>query len=372
MINHRFWKASIAFLTVLVLAVLALTGCGKSAAESGTSGALQSTEAAASTQAEQEQNPAETAEPAQPEPNRAEIPDAETGHTNTIVVYFSATGHTEPLAGYAADYLHADLYEIVPEKAYTDADLNYSDSSSRTSREQNDASARPAIAGTLPDLSGYDTVMIGHPIWWGQAPKIIYTFLESYNWSGKTLVTFCTSASSGLGSSAENLKPSAAGDPTWLESRRFPIGASQNEVADWLQQILPNALQVDKRIESKENSVEKRLVLSIDGQKIPVSWEDNVSVAEIMEYASEKAIHVDMHMYGGWEQVGSLGQSFSKNDTQMATQNGDIVLYSGNQIVLFYGSNSWAYTKLGHITLSAEEVTSLLDQNSVSLTLEMN
>lgn len=97
MINHRFWKTSIAFLTVLVLAVLALTGCGKSAAESGTSGALQSTEAAASAQAEQEQNPAETAEPAQPEPNRAEIPDAETGHTNIIVVYFSATGHTEPL-----------------------------------------------------------------------------------------------------------------------------------------------------------------------------------------------------------------------------------------------------------------------------------
>lgn len=119
-------------------------------------------------------------------------------------------------------------------------------------------------------------------------------------------------------------------------------------------------------------TVEKKLVLLIDGQKIPVNWENNASVAEIVAYASENTIHVNMSMYGGWEQVGHLGRSISRNDTQITTQNGDIVLYSGNQIVVFYGSNSWSYTKLGHIALSSEEVTALLDKDNVTLTLEAN
>lgn len=140
-------------------------------------------------------------------------------------------------------------------------------------------------------------------------------------------------------------------------------------------EIPENTLKGEEQSKTGENeggiTVEKALVLSIDGQEIPVSWEDNDSVMEIMEQSLKDTILVDMHQYGGWEQVGSLGRAYSRNDTQITAQNGDIVLYSGNQIVLFYGSNSWAYTKLGHIMLSEEDITALLNKNSVSLTIEM-
>lgn len=230
-------RTGLVLLMVLVLGLLALSGCGSNTADPTASTASQSTEAETSIQTDSE--PEETVPEASSKlDNQSEEADTESESADTLVVYFSATGNTKPLVEYAADELNADIYEIVPEIAYTDADLDYGDSSSRTSKEQNDEAARPAIAGELPDISGYDTIIIGHPIWWGQAPKIIYTFLESYDWSGKTLVTFCTSASSSLGSSAENLKPSASGNPNWLESRRFPIGAERDEVSNWLKEIL--------------------------------------------------------------------------------------------------------------------------------------
>lgn len=227
MMNGKYSKKVLALLMVLVIGVPALAGC------SSTPAASQSAEAVPPVQADIKADKTTTEENSQ-----TESADTESEHTNTLVVYFSATGHTAPLAKYAAEYLNADIYEIIPETAYTEEDLNYNDSSTRATKEQNDPTARPAIAGELPDISGYDTIIIGHPIWWGQAPKIIYSFLESCDWSGKTLATFCTSASSGLGSSAENLRAAASGNPNWLESRRFSIGTGEAEVIDWLQKIL--------------------------------------------------------------------------------------------------------------------------------------
>ena len=155
-----------------------------------------------------------------------------------LVACFSATGNTMPLAEKVAELLGADLYEILPEVTYTEDDLNWNDSNSRTSIECNDDAARPAMAGEMPDLTQYDTVIIAHPIWWGQAPKIIRTFLEAGDFSGKTMVTFCTSASSGLGSSAKTLHELLNDDSiTWLESRRFSAGTGEGELADWLKSI---------------------------------------------------------------------------------------------------------------------------------------
>ena len=107
------------------------------------------------------------------------------------------------IAEYAADSLNAALYEIVPEIPYTDADLAYY-TGGRADKEQNDDSARPAISGEVSGMREYDTIILGYPIWHGQAPRIISTFLESYDFSGKTIVPFCTSHSSGIGSSATN------------------------------------------------------------------------------------------------------------------------------------------------------------------------
>lgn len=149
-----------------------------------------------------------------------------------LVAYFSATNNTEGIANHIAAALGADTYEIIPETPYTSEDLNYGNSSSRTSIEMNDPAARPAISGSLANMADYDVVFLGYPIWWGQAPKIICTFLESYDLNGKIIVPFCTSSSSDIGSSATNLH-SLADEATWLEGHRFSGGTTQTEVANW-------------------------------------------------------------------------------------------------------------------------------------------
>ncbi len=149
-----------------------------------------------------------------------------------LIAYFSATNNTEGIANHLDAILDADLYEITPEAPYTAADLNYN-TDCRANREQNDASARPAISGGVDNMEQYDVIFLGYPIWWGQAPKIISTFLESYDLSGKTIVPFCTSGSSGIGSSATNLH-SLAGSATWLDGQRFSGSASRSTVESWV------------------------------------------------------------------------------------------------------------------------------------------
>lgn len=149
-----------------------------------------------------------------------------------LVAYFSATGTTRPLAEYAGEHLGADIYEITPQKPYTEEDLAYY-TDCRADREQNDPSARPAISGGVEDMGQYDVVFIGYPIWHGQAPRIISTFLESYDFTGKTIVPFCTSHSSGIGSSTENLHSLGTG-AEWLEGKRFGSGTSREEINSWI------------------------------------------------------------------------------------------------------------------------------------------
>ena len=162
----------------------------------------------------------------------SETPDSEPEGSNILVAYFSATGNTEGVAQKLADGLGADLYEILPEQPYTDEDLDYGDSNSRSSVEMNDPSSRPTISGSVENMAQYDIVLIGYPIWWGEAPRIMSTFVESYDFSGKTLVAFSTSASSGFGSSDAALQ-SATGTATWLEGHRFSSGASAEDVLAW-------------------------------------------------------------------------------------------------------------------------------------------
>lgn len=155
------------------------------------------------------------------------------GGSNILTVYFSATGTTKGVAETIAEITEADIYEIVPEQPYTEEDLNYNSDSSRTTEEMNDASARPTIEGEVENWDKYEIVYLGYPIWWGEAPRIMDTFVESYDFGGKTVIPFCTSGSSGIGSSAQNLEALSDGGE-WLEGRRFGGGASRGEIADWL------------------------------------------------------------------------------------------------------------------------------------------
>ena len=152
----------------------------------------------------------------------------------TLVAYFSATGNTKPLAEYAAAYLSADLYEIVPAQPYTDADLDYGDNDSRSTLEMGDDAARPEISGLIASIDQYDTIYLGYPIWWGEAPRIINTFLESFDLAGKTVVPFCTSASSGVGSSAKRLQELYGESSTWLDGTRFSAGTDETAIIAWI------------------------------------------------------------------------------------------------------------------------------------------
>lgn len=178
----------------------------------------------------------EPSENLEPEAEASENPDPEPEGSKILVAYFSATGNTEGIAQQLAEGLEADLYEIVPETPYTSDDLNYSDSSSRSSVEMNDPDARPGISGSVENMEQYDMVLIGYPIWWGEAPRIMSTFIESYNFSGKTLAAFCTSASSGFGSSDSALRE-ATDSSTWLDGIRFSSGASDEEILEWAEEL---------------------------------------------------------------------------------------------------------------------------------------
>ena len=131
---------------------------------------------------------------------------------------------------------------------------------------------------------------------------------------------------------------------------------------------VPDTVEVQEAIVEEDSEEEAEMILQIDGREIPVTWEDNASVDALRELAAD-GMEIQMSMYGGFEQVGSIGQSIARDDKQTTTSAGDIVLYSGNQIVVFYGSNSWAYTRLGKINLSEDELTELLGNGDVVLKL---
>ena len=154
----------------------------------------------------------------------------------TLVVYFSATGTTKGVAEKIAAITGGDLYEIKAAQEYTDADLNWNDSGSRSTKEQNDPSVRPEIGSEAVSFDGYTTIYIGYPIWWGEEPRIMDTFVESYSFDGITVIPFCTSSSSGIGKSGKNLADNA-GSGNWLEGQRFGAGASEAEISSWIDSL---------------------------------------------------------------------------------------------------------------------------------------
>lgn len=155
---------------------------------------------------------------------------------NALVAYFSASGTTAKAAKALAKAAGADLYEIKPAVPYTSADLNWMDKRSRSSVEMNDKHSRPALADTDAPVAGYDVIFLGFPIWWYTAPTIINTFLESYDFTGKTVVLFATSGGSGLGKSAAGLRPSAPGARI-VDGRLLNGRLSENELKSWIEKM---------------------------------------------------------------------------------------------------------------------------------------
>lgn len=162
----------------------------------------------------------------------ADLPQL-SGHS--LVIYFSGTGNTRRVAQAGAEALGADIYEITPIQPYTSADLNYYDRTSRVIAEHNDPSLRLEIAGALPDLTDYDNIFIGYPLWWREAPNIVWNLVEQLDLTDKTIIPFCTSTSDGIRQSEDTLKALAKGSNiNWIDGRRFSSNTSAEAVTNWI------------------------------------------------------------------------------------------------------------------------------------------
>ena len=217
-------------LTALLLSVvlaLSLAACGS--ANKPASSTTQPETSAPTEQPATEPSESSSTAPAESEPET----QPETG--KTLVVYYSASGNTERVAKDIAEAAGADLFEIVPTEVYTSEDLNWTNSDSRVSREHDDESLRdvPLTTTEVPDWDSYDTVFIGYPIWWGIAAWPVDTFVKNNDFTGKTVIPFATSSSSGMGQSG-SLLADMAGTGEWQEGQRFSSGVSSDEVQSWV------------------------------------------------------------------------------------------------------------------------------------------
>lgn len=222
-------KKFLGFLTTAVLTLGLMTGCGSQETKSTTTQASSEiTEAAATAAATETEEPTQT--------SAGTTTDGETG--KTLVVYYSASGRTKTVAETIAETAGADLFEIVPDEPYTSEDLDWTNDDSRVSREHDNESLRDVeLVKVTPDnWDSYDTILIGYPIWWGIAAWPVDNFVKGNDFSGKTVIPFCTSSSSGLGQSGTLLEQ-MAGTGTWQEGQRFSSGASASEVQDWVNSL---------------------------------------------------------------------------------------------------------------------------------------
>lgn len=214
-------------LLLSVVLVLSLAACGS--ANKPASSTTQPETSAPTEQPATEPSESSSTAPAESEPET----QPETG--KTLVVYYSASGNTERVAKDIAEAAGADLFEIVPTEVYTSEDLNWTNSDSRVSREHDDESLRdvPLTTTEVPDWDSYDTVFIGYPIWWGIAAWPVDTFVKNNDFTGKTVIPFATSSSSGMGQSS-SLLADMAGTGEWQEGQRFSSGVSSDDVQSWV------------------------------------------------------------------------------------------------------------------------------------------
>ena len=220
----KTWKRLFSCLLAGAMA-LSLAACGSNDNPANNQTASQTQEEAAP--------PRDTGEDASAPEDSGE--DTAAGSGNVLVVYYSATGNTETVASYIAEATGGDVFEITPAEPYTDDDLNWSDENSRVTREHEDESLRDVELTTtqVENWDSYDTVFLGYPIWWGIAAWPVDGFVEANDFTGKTVIPFCTSSSSGLGESGE-LLAELAGTGDWQEGQRFRSSASQEEVHEWV------------------------------------------------------------------------------------------------------------------------------------------
>jgi hypothetical protein len=221
---------------ILTLAMVGLTACGntQSASDNSTVGTTSGSQT--TTQATTAVTNSTTAAQGTTSASSVTVQEttATTSTSNVLVTYFSCTNTTKGVAETIAEVTGGDLWEITPVQAYTSDDLNWGNKTSRSTTEQNDSSSRPQIQGSISNLNNYSYIFIGFPIWWYEEPRIIDTFMESYDFTGKTVITFCTSGGSSIGKADSNMKALSKGYGAWVTGDKLDGGASADTIKTWV------------------------------------------------------------------------------------------------------------------------------------------
>lgn len=262
---------------------------------------------------------------------------------NVLVAYFSCTGTTKSAAENIQAATQGDLFEIVPAQPYTSADLNYNNSSSRSQVEQRDANARPAISSTVEHMDDYDVIFLGYPIWNGRPPKIISTFLESCNFTGKTIIPFCTSGGSGY--SSEGLAELTEG-AAWLEGRRFSGGVTTADIAEWVDGL---NLDLNKAHDAAS-------ILRVQCGEVTVIYELNDSPAA-QSLLLQLPLTIEVKPYSTNEQTFYPPEKLNITDSPAITsaKAGTLAYYAPwGDVVMFYGDFSGGSGGLYELGIAVE------------------
>lgn len=281
-----------------------------------------------------------------------------TGGGKTLIAFFSWGGNTRGIAEEIQSQTGADIFEIELAKPYPD---DYNAIIDRAQKDQN-IQARPKIKNHLKNFDEYGVILLGYPNWWASIPMPVASFLEEYDLSGRTVIPFCSHGGGQLGQSVTaiaKLAPEAEiGEP--LSIHYSGGGTLHADVSNWLGTNHILEVQEERRT----------MRMKINNTEVSVEWERNESVKALEKLCAKQPLKINMSMYGGFEQVGPIGEKLPRSDSRTTTRGGDIVLYSGDQLVVFYGANEWSYTRLGRITgKTGNEISALLSKGNVVITI---
>lgn len=287
-----------------------------------------------------------------------EIPDKE--GDKTLIVYFTYTGNAGTIADIISEKTGAAKVRLETVKTYPS---DYSGVYDEAMAEKN-TNARPELKTKIEDMDTYDTIFVGYPIWHGDTPMAIRTFLEEYDFTGKTVIPYCTSGSSRPDTSFTHVKESAKGAkvPDGFWSTSSELGNLKELVLKWLDEL--GILKEDK-----ENDTMK---ITVGDTVFTATLADNSSAAALKELLVKGPLTINMHDYANMEKVGPIGTSLPTNDEHIVTEPGDIILYLGNSLVIYYDTNTWNFTRIGRLNdVTQAELMEALGKGDVTVTFSL-
>ncbi len=303
----------------------------------------------------------------QPEPvPEPSLPD-ESGE-KILIAYFTRSGNTEKLADMIADKTGGTKFRIETETAYPQ---DYSEVLEQASEER-EQNVRPLLKGRVENMSDYGTVFLGYPIWFGDTPMAIHSFLESYDFTGKKIIPFCTSGSSSPQTSYESVRASVTGaevlEGFWIQGTS--AGNAQDDVSRWVDRL---GITGGNQSQSTSGNEEGKVKITAGNTIFYAELEDNSSAQAFREMLLDGPLTIHMSDYGEMEKVGPLGKSLPVNDKNITTGPGDLILYQGNSLVIYYDTNTWNFTRLGKIDgVTGQELLAAFGDGDVTVTLSLS